>query len=440
MCGILVSSIELNKSPGAYAAIKRRGPDVQHYSEWNGYHFLHSLLSLTGAFTPQPATNDDYAIIFNGEIYNYKSFGSYQSEAQALLDIYATHGERAFSELDGEFVVVVIDIKRDEVIVATDCFGTKPMWIGIGSEGNFALSSLKSGIEELGIPGAVEFPPNSLTAIDISSLKINRRFNLKLFDQSQGGGDLDNWCILFDAAVSKRASIDNRKEPLFLGLSSGYDSGAIAAALKKSGTEFIAFSIYNDQIINDLTKRTIFLGGVVDHIYLRDQRPFKDFSGTVEEYNFQIFSSDRSYYERGTSTWTDSGAQGLFQICQIARRNDLRVYLSGSGADEIYSDYGFRGNKLFRHSNFGGHYPTNLRSIFPWPSFFGSSMRSYLMKEEYVAGGHGIEGRYPFLDFALVQEFLNLDVEKKNSAYKSPLSYYLKQSGMPFSENEKHGF
>jgi hypothetical protein len=62
------------------------------------------------------------------------------------------------------------------------------------------------------------------------------------------------------------------------------------------------------------------------------------------------------------------------------------------------------------------------------------------MKEEYVAGGFGIEGRYPFLDFALVQEFLNFDVEKKNSTYKSPLSHYLKQSGMPFSENEKYGF
>ena len=440
MCGILVSSIELNQSPGAYSAVKRRGPDVQHYSEWNGYYFLHSLLSLTGAFTPQPLTNDDYAVIFNGEIYNYKSFGTYQSEAQALLDIYAIHGERAFSELDGEFVIIVFDLKRNEVIVVTDCFGTKPMWVGIDSVGNFALSSLKSGIKELGIVDAFEFPPNSLTAIDLSSLKINRRFNLKLFDLNQGGGDLDNWCVLFDAAVSKRASIDNRKEPLFLGLSSGYDSGAIAAALKKTGTGFIAFSIYNDKIIADLNKRTVYLAGMVDHIYLRDRRPFGDFSGVVDEYEFRIFSSDGSYYEHGASTWTDFGAQGLFQICEIANRSDLRVYLSGSGADEIYSDYGFRGNKIFHHSNFGGLYPQNLRSIFPWPSFFGSSMRRYLMKEEYVAGGFGIEGRYPFLDFALVQEFLKLDVEKKNSVYKSPLSHYLKQSRMPFSENEKYGF
>jgi asparagine synthetase B (glutamine-hydrolysing) len=144
--------------------------------------------------------------------------------------------------------------------------------------------------------------------------------------------------------------------------------------------------------------------------------------------------------ERGTNTHTDSGAQGLFEICKIADKNNLRVYLSGSGADEIYCDYGFRGHKIFRHSNFGGLYPDNLRAIFPWPSFFGSSMRSYLMKEEYVAGAFGIEGRYPFLDFALVQEFLNLKASVKNSSYKSPIAYYLKQSKFPFTENEKHGF
>ena len=83
MCGFLVSNIKLDQAAEAYEAVKRRGPDLHHYTSWGGYHFLHALLSLTGNFTPQPIVDDDYAVIFNGEIYNYKSLGDYTSEAHA---------------------------------------------------------------------------------------------------------------------------------------------------------------------------------------------------------------------------------------------------------------------------------------------------------------------------------------------------------------------
>jgi asparagine synthetase B (glutamine-hydrolysing) len=440
MCGILVSNILLDREPQAYAAVKQRGPDLHNYVSWGGYHFLHALLSLTGDFTPQPVVDDEYAVIFNGEIYNFKDLGNYASEAHALIDLYRHCGERFFQNLDGEFVIIVIDKRRSEIIVATDCFGTKPIWFGGDKEGRFALSSLKSGITELGLVDTMEFPPNSLTAISLVNLKITRRFNLRTFDLEQGSGTLDRWCELFDESVRKRLKVDNHSEPIFVGLSSGYDSGAITASLKKTKTKFVALSIYNDQILEDLLRRTMYLSGFADHCYLRDRRPLSACSDIVELLNYRIFSLDGSYMENGTSTHTDSGAQGLFEICKQAHKSDLRVYLSGSGADEIYSDYGAGGKKIFRHSNFGGLFPKDLRTIFPWPSFFGSSMRAYLMKEEYVAGAFGIEGRYPFLDFDLVQEFLALPSKVKNTYYKSPIHYYLKQNGYPFNENEKYGF
>lgn len=43
------------------------------------------------------------------------------------------------------------------------------------------------------------------------------------------------------------------------------------------------------------------------------------------------------------------------------------------------------------------------------------------MKEELIAGTHGVEGRYPFLDKEVVQEYLWLSIETKNSVYKRPL-------------------
>lgn len=122
------------------------------------------------------------------------------------------------------------------------------------------------------------------------------------------------------------------------------------------------------------------------------------------------------------------------------RSNKFLVYLSGAGADETLSDYGFNGTKFFMHSNFGGLFPTNLSDIFPWPSFYLSTQRDYLMKEELVAGSHGVEARYPFLDPEVVQEFLWLSADVKNANYKAPLRDLFIIENYPFIPNEKVGF
>jgi len=110
------------------------------------------------------------------------------------------------------------------------------------------------------------------------------------------------------------------------------------------------------------------------------------------------------------------------------------------GADEIFSDYGFNGSSYLPHSNFGGLFPDNLKLIFPWKNFYGGSMDAYLTKEEYVGGAYSVETRYPFLDKYVVQEFLSLDKDLKNSYYKSVLYDYLKENRFPFRENQKLGF
>jgi len=66
----------------------------------------------------------------------------------------------------------------------------------------------------------------------------------------------------------------------------------------------------------------------------------------------------------------DPGAIGLSKVCHHARKDDSLVYFSGTGADEIISDYGFGGKKLTPHSSFGGLFPRNLSSVFPWYNFF----------------------------------------------------------------------
>jgi asparagine synthetase B (glutamine-hydrolysing) len=170
------------------------------------------------------------------------------------------------------------------------------------------------------------------------------------------------------------------------------------------------------------------------------ERSFRHINLNTEEFKYTIHSSSSDYNEYDRSLIYDSGSRGLSLICDQARSEGFKIYLSGSGADEIISDYGYGGNKIFPHSNFGGLFPEDLSTIFPWASFYGSTMQSYLAKEEYVSGSYGIEGRYPFLDRDVVQEFLWLTADLKNSKYKSCIDEYLMRNQYPYQAGIKTGF
>lgn len=126
----------------------------------------------------------------------------------------------------------------------------------------------------------------------------------------------------------------------------------------------------------------------------------------------------------------DPGAVGASLIHRAAKGEGRRVFLSGQGADEILSDY----SKSPKVSSLNGFFPVEL---IQWPNFQGGCQRAYLSKEEFVAGAHGIETRYPFLDRELVQEFLWLSPDLKNQTYKAPLHTYLESRAYPFYNNAK---
>jgi asparagine synthetase B (glutamine-hydrolysing) len=159
----------------------------------------------------------------------------------------------------------------------------------------------------------------------------------------------------------------------------------------------------------------------------------------LDDFRWTISSSSSSYNEFNTDVKEEGGSHKFAFICDSAAKDGYKVILSGQGPDEIYSDYGFQGKKIYEHSNFGGLFPENLSEIFPWNSFFGSSMESYIAKEEYVGGAYGIEVRYPFLDKNVVQEFLWLDHTLKNADYKSPIKFYFDTVNYPYAV-EKRGF
>ena len=288
----------------------------------------------------------------------------------------------------------------------------------------------------------VIFTANTSYKICLKTHKIIETDFVYKFDLTQTKDYYEDWIQAFQDSVKKRTTGISKK--LFIGLSAGYDSGLIYLELIKNNTPFYSYTVYgneNENIINQRLKITNHFHKHVKLTYNPSiQKVYKKYIiSHSEPYRFEIENSSKTYTENKLLS-EDDGAISLARICQFSKKDKCKIFLSGIGSDEIISDYGFNGKKFGPHSNFGGLFPENLNSIFPWPSFYKSTMQSYLSKEEYVCGCYGIEARYPFLDKKVVQEFLLLSASLKNKNYKAPIHYYFKKTNFPFEAGRKTGF
>jgi asparagine synthetase B (glutamine-hydrolysing) len=422
--------------------LKFRGPDHTQAQIAGGFLFVHNLLSITGSFTPQPFHDGRVSLVFNGEIYNYREFGDYKSDGQCLIPLYKQYGPEFVRKLDGEFCLCLVDFDRKIAVISSDIFKTKPLFLALGRQG-LACASYRTPLLKLGFDRVESAEPNTALVISLERLEVIQKFELKTFDLNQHKMTYDDWVAAFSAGVRKR--VENLEKKVFIGLSSGYDSGIIFNELLKLGKPFKTFSLRGSENESILDSRIAMAEGRdICHSIQKNPEQYKIshdiISERVEDFKYTIHSDSSDYNERATSLTDDYGSNNFATVCTAARRLDCTVCLSGTGADEIISDYGFNGIKIFPHSNFGGLFPADLGTIFPWASFFGSTLESYIAKEEYVGGAFGIEMRYPFLDSAVVQEFLWLHQDLKNREYKSVIDYYFKASGFPYAKHEKRGF
>jgi len=445
MCSFLFTDQEINDFDHTNHYMKFRGPDSTNQVEVNEYIFVHNLLSITGDFTEQPFINhdDEIVCVYNGQIYNYSDFGDYKSDGDCLIPLYQKYGDKFIQKLDGEFAIVLVDFKKNLFIISTDVFATKPLWYSIGS--SLIVASYESAVKSLKTKKSHEESPKKLDAnitrvYDLKTRNLIKEFSVYEFDLNQHKTSFDDWNKAFENSIRKRAF--DLRENIFIGLSSGYDSGSIACELNKQNIPYKAYSVVGYENVDVLQKRFSMFNENSSGEYLQDNRwKYKNYiNSNVEEFMYRIYSSSSNYNEFGLRLQDDNGSCGLSMVCDRAKSEGKKVYLSGSGSDEIFSDYGFNGEKKYMHSNFGGLFPEDLSTIFPWASFYGSTMVSYLAKEEYVAGSYGIETRYPYLDKYVVQEFLSLTHTLKNSKYKSVLDEYLARSNYPFEKNIKRGF
>ena len=226
----------------------------------------------------------------------------------------------------------------------------------------------------------------------------------------------DDWLKAFENAVKRRA-VDG----CFIGLSSGYDSGALSFEMFKNGIKFKAYIIRNHENGDVIDKRKDIFS---DHVELQEAKMDEDlWQGYYDFLKGKI----------NDVALKDKASMGVAYMFETAKGEGRTICISGQAGDEINSDY-----SLFpKQSHFKGVWPDKL---YEWPNFREGMNREYLNEIEEIAELYGIEVRYPFLDVALVQEFLWLSPKLKNKNYKATLCEYLTRNNVPFEKEVKRGF
>lgn len=311
------------------------------------------------------------AIVFNGEIYNYRelraeleqrgfTFVSH-SDTEVLLNLYLVEGEGMLARLNGMFAFAIWDQEKRRLFVARDGFGVKPFYYAEAASGFVFASELKALLQERSIPRAIDAQAvlNYITylwcpaprtmlesvkklkpgfAMVVEEGRITRQW--QFYDLPYGGNK--STLSPVDAADELRARLAEavRRQmvadvPVGAFLSGGLDSSAIACFAREHAKDgnldcfTIAFkddAWRKEGMAEDLP----YAQRVAKHLGV-NLHTLEVGSEMAEGFANMVFQLDEPQ--------ADPAALNVLFISRMARENGIKVLLSGAGGDDIFSGY-----------------------------------------------------------------------------------------------------
>ena len=366
MCGIVGFTNHIDDSNAVIGRmmdrIRHRGPDAEGKYIDEDIALGHRRLSIIDVSSSgdQPIFSEDgsLVIVFNGEIYNYRSIRDRlidkgykfrtKTDTEVLVHGYAEYGEKLLGMLRGMFAFVIWDKKKKELFGARDFFGIKPLYYAEMS-GTFMFGSeIKSFLEhphfkkelntaalenyltfqdsaadETFFKGVFKLPAAHWFRYKDGSLTIKRYWDVHF--RPDGKPELDEWVErisdTFHDSVEAHKIADVEVGSF---LSSGVDSSYVAAVADVDKTFTVGFG--KDEKYNEIGWA-------------------KNFSKAIGKENTSKVISPEEYWGsipmiqyHMDEPLADPSAVALYFVCNIAS-DKLKVVLSGEGADEIFGGY-----------------------------------------------------------------------------------------------------
>lgn len=340
--------------------IAHRGPDSEgYYTDENialGFRRL-SIIDLNNG--SQPIYNEDKSkvIIFNGEIYNFEPLRedlikkghtfTTKTDTEVILHGYEEYGEKILDKLRGMFAFVIYDKNTKELFAARDFYGIKPFYYAkmgntfiFGSEIKSFLihphfkKELNSKMLEYYLtfqysPGNETFFKNVYKLMPGHYLKYkNGKLEVKKYYEIKFKEDKTKTYDEWKKGIKQRLadSIKAHKiSDVEVGsfLSSGVDSSFIAASSDVDKTFTVGF---NNEKYSEISYA-------------------KDLSEKINTQNISKVITKEEYFKKLPNIIyymdepvADPSAIALYFVTELASEN-VKVSLSGEGADEIFGGY-----------------------------------------------------------------------------------------------------
>ena len=158
ICGYYCSKLYADKVINDMnEAIVHRGPDCAGFFNYENFSMAMRRLSIIDLDTGnQPIYNNQktLAIVFNGEIYNYREIKNNlisrgikfktKGDTEVVLLGYEFYGDKIFSMLNGMFSIAIFDSKKKELLLVRDRLGIKPLYYYLDDENFIFGSEIKS--------------------------------------------------------------------------------------------------------------------------------------------------------------------------------------------------------------------------------------------------------------------------------------------------------
>ena len=353
----------------------------------------HGVQPMYGTSTQPGCLRSDTVIVYNGEVYNHADYRceleakgyefQNRSDTETILHLYEEYGRDCVEYLRGMFAFAIWDAGKQELFIARDRLGVKPLYYVHDIDGNlFFASEIKALIEAGAIRPEINFnalpdqfanhgtsgdetlyagvkrlmPGHTLVWKD-GSIDIREYWDLSFEPKLEHFSDeeyVEQWRDLFRKSVELRLMAD---VPLGMFLSGGIDSSAIAAMMSTMVREPIkTFSVgFREREANELG-----YAKMVAEAFGTDHHEI-----TITPKQFFDALPNLVWHEDEPIGFIASVP--LYFVSKLAEQH-VKVVLTGEGSDETLAGYG-RYAKALKLLSYGEKYESVT------PGFIRSAVR-----------------------------------------------------------------